>query len=89
MSVSDWKQIQPSENLLEEFHQTLVDDEAEVEVVEVIRFWRSTGQGEGRYKVRYEKIGTLYLLNGLKYHNQISACNRVWWKNDIFSSRMS
>ena len=50
-----------------EFHQTLVDDVVEM-TDQLIRFWRSVGQGQTRYKVRREKLRTPYLLNGLKHH---------------------
>ena len=43
-----------------EFHQTLTDDVVKAEN-ELVRFWKSMGQGQGRYKVRCEKLGTHFL----------------------------
>jgi len=53
---------------------------------ELVRLWRSRGQGQGRYKVRCKNLGTPYLLNGLKDHNQIWVRNTVRYVDDILMS---
>ena len=41
-------------------------------------------QGQGHYKVVFEKFGTPYLLNDLKYHSPIWMCNILQCESDIF-----
>ena len=68
-----------------QFHQTLVFGVVEV-ADDLVRFWRSWVQGQGRYKVRRKKIfGKPYLLIGLKDFDQILHKYSIQWLDELIT----